>query len=100
MVQQVDGQWALPANKHVAQEIQSAATQVPRQVVLRAQPGELEVEYIYFCRLCFLHSILENRVKDQHSSFSSTLFTALKFISALLLYFRVAAAFVWVAVCC
>ena len=54
VVQQVVGQDALPAAEHVAQEIQQAAAQVPQQAVGQAQPGELEVEYVYFCRLCVL----------------------------------------------
>ena len=52
VVQQVVGQEALPAAEHVAQEIQPAAAQVPQQAVGQAQHGELEVEYVYFCRLC------------------------------------------------
>ena len=52
-VQQVVGQEALPAAEHVAQEIQPAAAQVPQQAVGQAQHGELEVEYVYFCRLGF-----------------------------------------------
>jgi len=52
VVQQVVGQEALPATEHVTQEIQPAAEQVPQQGVGQAQHGELEVEYVYFCRLC------------------------------------------------
>jgi hypothetical protein len=52
VVQQVVGQDALPAAEHVAQEIQPAAPQVPQQAVGQVQHGELEVEYVYFCRLC------------------------------------------------
>jgi len=52
VVQQVVGQEALPAAEHVAQKIQPAAAQVPQQAVGQAQHGELEVEYVYFCRLC------------------------------------------------
>ena len=37
--------------------IQQAAAQVPQQAVGQAQPGELEVEYVYFCRLCVLFFI-------------------------------------------
>lgn len=58
VVQQVVGQDALPAAEHVAQEIQQAAAQVPQQAVGQAQPGELEVEYVYFCRLCVLCLLL------------------------------------------
>lgn len=73
VVQQVVGQDALPAAEHVAQEIQQAAAQVPQQAVGQAQPGELEVEYVYFCRLCVLSN-------------SSV--------------FRVLAGFLWVTICC
>ena len=52
VVQQVVGQEALPAAEHATQEIQPATTQVPQQAVGQAQHGELEVEYVYFCRLC------------------------------------------------
>ena len=48
VVQQVVGQEALPAAEHVAQEMLPA--QVPQQAVGQAQHGELEVEYVYFCR--------------------------------------------------
>ena len=54
VVQQVVGQEALPATEHVAQEILPAAAQVPQQAVGQAQHGELEVEYVCFCRLGFL----------------------------------------------
>ena len=36
----------------MAQEIQPAALQEPQQAVGQTQHGELEVEYVYFCRLC------------------------------------------------
>ena len=49
--QRVDRQEALPAAEHVVQEIQPAAAQVPQQAMEQVQQGELEVEYIYFCRL-------------------------------------------------
>ena len=54
VVQQVDGQDALPAAEHVALEIQPAAAQVPYQAMEQVQQGELGGEYVYFCRLCFL----------------------------------------------
>ena len=44
VVQQVVGQETLPAAEHVAQEIQPAVAQT--------QHRELEVEYVYLCRLC------------------------------------------------
>lgn len=52
VVQRVEGQQALPAAKHAAQEIQPAPAQVPQQAMEQVQLGELEVEYVYFCRLC------------------------------------------------
>ena len=56
VLQQDVGQEALPSSEHVAQEIQPAAAQVPQQAVGQAQHGELEVVYVYFCRLGFLCS--------------------------------------------
>ena len=52
VVQQVVGQETLPAAEHMAQEIQPAVAQVPQQAVGQTQHRELEVEYVYFCRLC------------------------------------------------
>ena len=36
----------------MAQEIQPAALREPQQAVGQAKRGELEEEYVYFCRFC------------------------------------------------
>ena len=52
VAQRVDGQEVLPATEHATQEIQPAAAQLPQQVMEQVRQGELEVEEVYFRRLC------------------------------------------------
>ena len=125
VVQQVVGQDALPAAEHVAQEIQQAAAQeiqqaaaqVPQQAVGQAQPGELEVEYVYFCRLCVFFFINYEQGQGWQpficlllclcsafplihcSRFSHFLFVVIKLIGNSSV-FRVLAGFLWVTICC
>lgn len=118
VVQQVVGQDALPAAEHVAQEIQQAAAQVPQQAVGQAQPGELEVEYVYFCRLCVLFFINYEQGQGRQpficlllclcsafplihcSRFSHFfLFVVIKLIGNSSV-FRILAGFLWVTICC
>ena len=118
VVQQVVGQDALPAAEHVAQEIQQAAAQVPQQAVGQAQPGELEVEYVYFCRLCVFFFINYEQGQGRQpficllllclcsafplihcSRFSHFLFVVIKLIGNSSV-FRVLAGFLWVTICC
>ena len=61
----VVGQEALPAVEHVAQEIQPAVGQVPQQAVGQAQHRELEVEYVFFCRLSVFFINCERRTRVQ-----------------------------------
>ena len=73
MVQQVVGQEPLPAAEHMAQEILSAAAQVPQQAVGQAQHRELEVEYVlfpsfrfsFFFLRCFFFYIYKNCEQGQ-----------------------------------
>ena len=73
MVQQVVGQESLPAAEHVAQEIQPAAAQVPQQAAGQAQHGEIEVVYVYFCRLGVLFYKLRTGTKAAILYLSSSL---------------------------
>ena len=111
VVQQVVGQDALPAAEHVAQKIQQAAAQVPQQAVGQAQPGELEVEYVYFINyeqgqgrqpfICLLLCLCSAFPLIHCSRFSHFffLFVVIKLIGNSSV-FRVLAGFLWVTICC
>ena len=104
MVQQVVGQEALPAAEHVAQEIQPAAAQVPQQ----AQHGELEVEYVYFCRLGFSSFFLFLYVyKLRTGTRTATLYLSSIFVGCCLAYIGssivlsgLGGFLLWVTTCC
>ena len=108
VVQQVVGQEALPAAEHVAQEIQPAAAQVPQQAVGQAQHGELEVEYVYFCRLGFSSFFLFLYMyKLRTGTRTATLYLSSIFVGCCLAYIGssivlsgLGGFLLWVTTCC
>ena len=75
------------AAEHVAQEIQPAAAQVPQLAVGQAQHGELEVEYVYFCRLGFsLFFLFLYMYKLRTGTRTATLYLSSIFVGCCLAY--------------